>query len=143
MLVLALLLLSRAGVLSATVAGGAILGTWLNSNDTVAVHVAACGALICGTVIHASPQSEADARKGGVAHLVGTRVLRDFQQSGEGSWKGTLFVPERDRTLRSTLIMQDRDHITVQGCILAGLLCGHEVWHRVPRSRDGPDHNAS
>jgi uncharacterized protein (DUF2147 family) len=130
MLILVLLLLSGGGVQSAASAENAIFGTWLNSNDTVAVHVAGCGQRICGTVIRASPQSEADARKGGVQHLVGTRVLRDFEASGAGRWKGTLFVPERGRTLRSTLTMQDREHVSVQGCILAGLLCGREVWHR-------------
>jgi uncharacterized protein (DUF2147 family) len=110
--------------------GDLVLGTWINSNSTVAVEVRNCGALICGTVVRASRSSEEDARKGGVREMVGTNVLRDFRPSGPGRWTGRVFVPERGRTLHSNLILIDRNHIQVEGCILGGLICQHEVWHR-------------
>jgi uncharacterized protein (DUF2147 family) len=111
-------------------AGDLVLGTWINSNSTVAVEVRNCRALLCGTVIRASRSSEEDARKGGVREMVGTSVLRDFRPAGSGRWTGRVFVPERGRTLHSNLILIDRNHIQVEGCILGGLLCQHEVWHR-------------
>ena len=110
----------------------ALLGTWINSDSSVAVEVTPCSGLICGTVVRASPSAEQDARKGGVTRMVGTNVLTGFRPAGPGRWSGKVFVPERGRTLRSTLTMIDPKHIRVEGCILGGLICQHEIWHRAP-----------
>jgi len=106
-----------------------IQGTWWNSDASVAVDVQPCGAFLCGTVTHAEPRAEADARKGGFAHMVGLRVMRDFQHVGPGKWRGTVLVPERKAVVRSTISRVDAGHMRVEGCILA-IICSHEIWRR-------------
>jgi uncharacterized protein (DUF2147 family) len=104
-------------------------GLWWNSDGGVAVDVQACGALLCGTVVRAGAKAERDARKGGFAEMVGLRVMRDFQHVGPGRWKGTVLIPERGTTVRSTITRIDAGHMKVEGCIL-GFLCDHEIWRR-------------
>jgi uncharacterized protein (DUF2147 family) len=106
-----------------------INGTWWNSDGGVSVDVQPCGALICGTVTRAGPKAEKDAHNGGFKEMVGLRVMRDFQHVGPGRWKGTVLVPERGVTVRSTITRIDAGHMKVEGCIL-GFLCSHEIWRR-------------
>lgn len=106
-----------------------ILGTWWNSDASVSVDVAPCGALLCGTVTHAERRAELDARKGGYTHMVGLQVMRGFQHSGPGRWKGSVLIPERNQVVRSTIVRTDPGHLKVEGCIL-GILCSHEIWRR-------------
>ena len=106
-----------------------IQGTWWNSDGGVSVDVQPCGAFLCGTVTHAGPKAEQDARHGGFPHMLGLRVMRDFQHVGPGKWKGTVLVPEHHATVRSTITRIDAGHMKVEGCIL-GFLCSHEIWRR-------------
>ena len=106
-----------------------IQGRWWNSDASVAVDVQPCGALLCGTVVHAEQRAELDARKGGFPHMVGLQVMREFQHVGPGKWKGTVLVPERHATVRSTITRIDAGHMKVEGCIL-GIICSHEIWRR-------------
>jgi uncharacterized protein (DUF2147 family) len=116
-------------VAAAPPADPGIQGVWWNSDASVAVSVQPCGALLCGTVIHAERRAELDARKGGFAHMVGLRVMRDFQRAGAGRWKGTVLIPERNMTVRSSIARLDAGHMKVEGCIL-GFICSHETWRR-------------
>jgi uncharacterized protein (DUF2147 family) len=107
-----------------------VIGLWSNSNATVLVEVSRCGRAICGRVVRASASAETDARKAGAPLMVGTQVLRDFEIRRPGMWGGKVFVPARNRTFRSTLTRVDDHHIRIDACILGGLLCQSEVWHR-------------
>ena len=124
-----LLTLLAAAAHPALVGDNSLQGTWWNSDASVAVDVQPCGNLLCGTVTRAEPRAEADARKGGFTHMVGLRVMRDFQHVGAGRWKGIVLVPERKATVHSTITRLDGGHIRVEGCILA-IICSHEIWRR-------------
>ena len=127
-MILLLSLLAAAGR-PALAADPSIQGIWWNSDASVAVDVKPCGALLCGTVVHAEKRAELDARKGGFAHMVGLQVMRGFEHVGPGRWKGTVLVPERHATVRSTIARIDAGHMKVEGCIL-GFICSHEIWRR-------------
>lgn len=122
-------LLAAAAAHPALQADPSIQGIWWNSDASVAVDVEPCGSLLCGTVVHAEKRAELDARKGGFPHMVGLRVMRDFQHVGAGRWKGTVLVPEHHATVRSTITRIDGGHMKVEGCIL-GFICSHEIWRR-------------
>jgi uncharacterized protein (DUF2147 family) len=107
-----------------------VTGIWYNSKNTVVVDVVACGKGICGRVVRASNGAEAGARKAGSPRMVGTEVLQNFVPTGANSWRGTIFVPARNRRLGATLARTDSRHVRIQACILAGLICRSEVWHR-------------
>lgn len=114
---------------AAAPAGNNILGTWWNSDGSVSVEVAPCGQFLCGTVLHAEQRAEEDARKAGVMHMVGLRVMREFQPMGGGRWKGHVFVPARNQVFRSTITPLSADHMKVEGCVLA-IICQDEIWRR-------------
>ncbi|MEA3001664.1 MAG: hypothetical protein QOH81_452 [Sphingomonadales bacterium] len=115
----------------APAAAAAVEGVWQNRNGTVEVQVAPCGPLYCGTVIAARGDAIADARKGGAARLVGTRVLKDYAPAADGSWRGSVFVPELGRHLSSKLSFVDADTVLISGCALGGLICKTKTWRRL------------
>jgi uncharacterized protein (DUF2147 family) len=110
----------------------ALTGIWYNSKDSVAVDVTACGKGICGRVVRASGRAEEGARKAGAPRMIGTQVLRNFVPTAPNSWRGTIFVPDRNRTFTAFMTRNDSRHVKIQGCILGGLICRSEVWHRPP-----------
>ncbi len=109
---------------------GAVVGNWINPKRNVTVSTAMCGKLLCGTVTSASPDAQAAARKAGAPPLVGTRLLRDYKQTGANRWQGKVFVPDRNDSYYSTIKQIDVNHLKISGCILGGLLCKSQVWER-------------
>ena len=127
MLLAAMLLgLSRGAVPPADMA---LLGRWWNSDGSVAVDVARCGERLCGKVVYAEKKQQDKARRAGVTQMLGLAVMRNFQGAGAGHWKGTVFVPERNRAFRSTITRLASDQVQVEGCMLY-ILCQHETWKR-------------
>jgi uncharacterized protein (DUF2147 family) len=89
-------------------------GTWHNPKNSVAVKTGACGDRLCGWVVRASDEAQADARDGGTPKLIGTALLREYRPSGRGS----------------TLTLVDANTIDVKGCLIGGFLCKTQTWHR-------------
>jgi uncharacterized protein (DUF2147 family) len=110
-------------------ADGGLLGRWWNSDGSVAVDVAPCGSLLCGKVVFAAKKQQDKARRAGVTEMLGLAVMRGFRGAGTGYWKGTVFVPERNRAFRSTITRLASDQVKVEGCMLY-VLCQHETWKR-------------
>lgn len=110
---------------------GAVLGRWINPHGSVAVETRMCGTALCGRVVWASPEALKDAADAGVSPLVGTELLRDYAPSGTGRWQGHVYVPDMGRSFQSTLAAQDRATLRISGCILGGLICKSQLWHRV------------
>jgi uncharacterized protein (DUF2147 family) len=106
-------------------------GIWRNRNGTVEIRVAPCGPNVCGTVVAARGDALVDARAGGLASLVGTRVMHDYALRGDGTWHGRVFVPQLGRTLPSRIRFVDRFTVEVSGCVLGGIVCKTKVWRRV------------
>ncbi|WP_159983181.1 MULTISPECIES: DUF2147 domain-containing protein [unclassified Novosphingobium] len=110
---------------------GQVMGTWINPRGTVKVQTGDCGTNLCGRVVWAAPAAEADARGSGVGQLIGTELLRDYRAAGTGHYQGTVYVPDMGRTFYSTIDQRDPNDIRISGCILGGLLCKSQDWHRV------------
>lgn len=106
------------------------LGTWLNPYGSVAVRTGACGDRLCGWVVWASADAQADAREGGVTGLIGTQLLENYRPAS-GGWVGTVFVPDMGRRFYSKIEPVGSDGLRVKGCILHGLVCRSQLWHRV------------
>jgi len=110
----------------------AVIGQWSNAKGTVEVRTHRCGANLCGRVVRASPKQEAAARKAGTASLVGTELLKNYRQERDGTWTGRVFIPKIGRDVPSQIKQTSNDTLTISGCMLGGLLCKTQVWHRVP-----------
>ena len=58
------------------------------------------------------------------------RLLNDFRQTGNGQWRGTVFVADMDLRVGGKIQVVDDNRLKVSGCILAGMMCRSQVWTR-------------
>jgi len=108
-----------------------IAGRWQSPSDSVVVEVAPCGSAFCGTVVSATAKAKADARKGGTASLVGTRLMTGFKPIGGGKYRGKVLLPKRGMHATGTIRLAGRNTLVVEGCALAGIICKEQRWDRV------------
>lgn len=108
-------------------------GLWLNPRKSVAVHAGPCGERLCGWIVWASSEAQADARESGVARLIGTELLEDYRATGPGNWSGTVFVPDMGRRFSSRINALSATQLQIKGCILGGLICKSQIWTRIER----------
>ncbi|MEY4953643.1 MAG: hypothetical protein RL299_2067 [Pseudomonadota bacterium] len=116
---------------SGTAQPAPVYGTWINPKRTVTVVTSACGQLLCGTIVSATPEVQAIAKKAGAPPLVGSKLLRDYRQTGKEKWQGKVFVPDRNASYYSTIKQLNANQLKISGCILGGLLCKSQIWTRV------------
>lgn len=119
--------------LLAAAATDPLAGTWRNAGDSVRIRVAPCRGEpgMCGTVVSASDKAKDDAAAGGTERLVGTPLFRGFERDGDGTWAGTVFVPDIGREVDGTLQLDGRNTLVAQGCLFAGFGCKEQRWTRV------------
>lgn len=105
-----------------------IEGHWANPKHTTIVRVARCdGGSYCAVVLKASAKAQANARKGGTEHFIGTEILH-VSEAGNGLYKGKAFDPESNMHVPATVRFVDATTIEIQGCALFGLICKTQRW---------------
>lgn len=115
------------------IAAGAIapFGLWSNPRGTLAVRTMPCDNKVCGTIVWADAHAVADARAAGVAHLVGTQLLRDYHPGGNGIWIGRLFAPDMKRSFPSHISLVAPDRLKISSCLVRQYFCRSQEWHRL------------
>ena len=108
-----------------------IVGVWRNPKNSVHIDIKPCGAMMCGVVVWATPKAQADAREGGTENLIGAQLLRNFERTSKGSWRGKVFVPDIRATFGGTAEVLDANTLRAKGCLLAGLGCKTQLWKRI------------
>lgn len=105
-------------------------GQWANPKHSMIVNVRRCGGQYCAVVVKASPKAQANARKGGTMHFIGTEILR-VQQAGAGVFKGTAFDPESNMHVSATVRLVAPGVMDMKGCAFLGLICESQRWTKV------------
>ena len=107
-----------------------VYGIWQTAKDDNGdyghVEVAACGDLICGTLIVAfdSAGTQIDSDN------IGKLIVWNMRALGDGAYgKGKVWSPDRDKTYRSKMTLRD-DVLAVKGCVL-GICRDGGRWTRV------------
>lgn len=116
----------------ASARGEGVEGVWSNPKGSVQVKTGSCGDRLCGVVVYASQKAQADAKKAGAEPLIGTTLLRGYRANGTAQWAGQVYIPDRKASYYSTIQLVDAQTLKVSGCILGGLICKSQMWHRVP-----------
>lgn len=120
--------------LAAAASGGThdpAVGLWTNPKGSLTVRTRRCGPQLCATVVSASEKAKLKAARGGVQQLVGTEIFSNYKPDGDGSWAGTLFVPDKGKRVSSTLEpVGGGDRVTISGCLIGRILCKSQVWTR-------------
>jgi uncharacterized protein (DUF2147 family) len=107
-----------------------IMGVWMNPYSSVAVEIAPCAEKVCGRVVWASKDANDDARDAGVDKLIGTELLEGYTSRGDGTWKGTVYVPDLKGHFSSTIKSQGPSTLKISGCLLGGFICKSQEWQR-------------
>ena len=106
------------------------VGIWRNPKKSVYVRTQFCGDRLCGEIVCATPKAIAKARSRGAGTLMGTKVFEDLERRDDGSWRGSVFVPDRRSRFQSTLTLLDTARLEIRGCALGGLICKEQIWQR-------------
>jgi uncharacterized protein (DUF2147 family) len=116
-------------------------GTWHTQGRLAQVHIAKCAQDLCGTIVAlkdpidpatGKPQTDTeneDPTKRTRA-VMGLQVVTGMKPDGANRWSGQFYSPEDGKTVSGNLILKDANTLTVQGCIMGGLLCRSETWTR-------------
>jgi len=110
-----------------------VAGMWINPHGTVAVRTGACGGKLCGWIVWAAQEARNDAKDSGVDPLVGVQLLSDYEAQQDGSWSGTVYVPDMGRHFSSTITQQGPNALRVKGCLIGGFICKSQVWQRIEK----------
>ncbi len=94
------------------------LGTWLTEKKEGSVRIEACGTNLCGYSV--------DSRSGRNKE----KVLINMKPSGS-KWSGKIYDPKSGSTYSSTVAMNGKDRLRVQGCAFGGMFCGGQNWTRL------------
>lgn len=106
-------------------------GHWANPKHSTVVNVSRCeGDFYCAVVLKASAKAQANARKGGTLHFIGTEILR-VREAGDGVFKGTAFDPESNMHVSATVRVLGPGEMEIKGCALLGLVCQAQRWTKV------------
>lgn len=106
-------------------------GTWRNTNNTVHLRTAKCGAAMCGTVVWAIPKAREDAKSGSGQDLIGRQLFQNFRPADNGTWKGKVFIPDLNTNASATVTPTSRNTMLVSGCLMFGLACKTQHWWRI------------
>jgi uncharacterized protein (DUF2147 family) len=116
---------------AATAPSSGFEGHWTNPKHTTVVNVSRCGGdSYCAVVLTASAKAQANARKGGTMHFIGTQILR-VRPTGNGTFKGTAFDPESNMHVDATVSVLGPGQMEIKGCALFGLVCQAQRWTKV------------
>ena len=119
---------SIALLLAAQAAAAApIEGRWRSPGGNSIIDVAKCGEGWCGTVAWASAKAKRDAEKA-APQLIGTQLLSDVKEAGEGKWNGRIFIPDRNMRLTAKIEVAPTGQLKVSGCLAGKSLCKSQLW---------------
>ena len=101
-------------------------GVWQNPRATVKVQFRQCGPAMCGRVVWASSDAQAQA-----GPLVGRDLFDGFTPDGPNRWQGSVLIPDIGASVSGTITQTDANTLVGEGCLLAGVGCRQQTWTRV------------
>ena len=93
------------------------------------MELADCGDSPCGTVVWASDRAKRDSSKT-IAELVGTKLLTNLERAKDGSWRGKLFIPDKNMRVTAKIELVSDQQLKVSGCLAGKALCRSDLWTR-------------
>lgn len=117
------------------------LGTWITEGGRANVRIANCGAQFCGTIISlkepndpATGQPKLDKANEDASKrsrpLIGVQIVLGMKAAGPDKWEGSVYNAEDGKTYRGIMTMTSGSSLTLQGCVLGGLICRNQTWTR-------------
>jgi uncharacterized protein (DUF2147 family) len=94
------------------------------------ISVEPCGSKLCGRVIKASAVQQENARRGSGIQLIGSHIMTDVVPTGPNTYKGKVFIADRNVTIGGTITQVSPNMLSTEGCLLF-VMCKTKTWQRV------------
>lgn len=110
------------------------IGTWKDTETGATTQIYSCGTGICIKVVTPSKGREVDnnnpdpALKG--RSMAGVVIMTGAEKNGNDRWKGQLYNSEDGNTYTGFVIVNSKDEVKLEGCVLAGIICKSRIWRR-------------
>ncbi|MEO1329149.1 MAG: DUF2147 domain-containing protein [Pseudomonadota bacterium] len=62
---------------------------------------------------------------------VGKQIMCGAEADGENKWRGDILNLDDGKTYTGIVTLDDADNLTLEGCVLGGLICKEEAWTRI------------
>jgi uncharacterized protein (DUF2147 family) len=124
--------------LSAPAFAAGVPGEFLTQSGGAKVHVAPCGAEVCGTVTWlktpndpATGKPQLDAKNPDAAlrsrPALGLQLISGMKPAGAGKWTGgKIYDPQSGKTYDSKLTLNPDGTLKVEGCV--SIICQAQTW---------------
>nr|WP_310522464.1 DUF2147 domain-containing protein [Polymorphobacter sp.] len=99
-----------------------------NPSNSVHIRSETCGSSLCGTVVWANDKAKADSARGGTPNLIGLQLFRDFKPDGPDKWKGSVFVPDINKTFSGHITRVNATTLKGSGCLVGKMGCKSQEW---------------
>jgi len=119
-------------ICSSTAQADSIHGIWSTEpdEDGAVLHIefSSCGENICGNIVEAV---DGDGHLDAEYEHLGKKMIWDMQGDSNGLYNnGIIWAPDDDKTYRSKMQL-DGNTLTVEGCVLGGIICRGQDWKRI------------
>jgi len=128
-------LVFAAGLPAAAIAAAEdAIGTWKDTETGAITEISSCAGGICVKVVTPSKDHAVDnynpdpALKG--RSMAGVTIMTGAAKDGPDRWKGQLYNSEDGKTYSGWVIVDNKDEVKLEGCVLAGIICKKRIWHR-------------
>lgn len=119
------LALGGAAVLSVAAADpSSIEGLWRSPGGNSIMEISGCGDATCGTVAWASDKARRESSEA-APQLVGTTLLTHLERAKDGSWRGKLFIPDKNMHVIARIRRVSDQELVVWGC---AIVCRSDIW---------------
>ena len=118
-----LTLIALAAVMSITstpVFAGAADGVWLRSKTGAHIRAFNCGGGLGLKVIKSAKKKNR-----------GKVIMCGAKKTGPNKWKGNLTSTEDGQTYTGYVKLTSKTRLSLDGCVLGGLICKNESWTRI------------
>tara|TARA_R100001086_G_scaffold97718_1_gene48613 strand:+ start:57 stop:482 length:426 start_codon:yes stop_codon:yes gene_type:complete len=113
----------------AALAADPLEGYWRTAKDdngnSGMIHVAPCGAQLCGTLVKAYDANGKEMK----SPNIGRKIISETVAKGGGAYTGKVYSPDRGKTYKSKLQMSGKS-LKVSGCVL-GICRDGGAWVKV------------
>jgi uncharacterized protein (DUF2147 family) len=110
------------------------IGTWKDTETGAITQIYACTGGVCVKVVTPSKGRETDVNNPDPAlkgrPIAGVVIMSGAEKSGGDRWKGQLYNGEDGNTYTGYIIVNNKDEVKLEGCVLAGIICKSRIWKR-------------
>jgi uncharacterized protein (DUF2147 family) len=110
------------------------VGTWKDTETGAICQIYSCGGGICIKVVRPSRDHEKDDNNPNPSlkgrSMAGVVIMTGASKSGEDRWKGKLYNGEDGSTYTGYVVVNSKNEVKLEGCVLGGIICKSRIWHR-------------